>query len=85
MELEYKVISIHKSIHSYVYLMDSKNVYESVALKLNSVVGFPDIYPKLQVPSHKLSSVYNRKNKLILSDPCSLFKPRPPTLFHFKI
>ena len=58
--------------------MDSKNVRESVVLKSNSVVGFPDTYPKLQVPSRNLSSVYNRENKSILSDSCHYSNPDHP-------
>ena len=54
MELEFKVISIRESIHSYVDLLDSENLCESFVLKSNSVVGFPDAYSKLQVPSRKL-------------------------------
>ena len=75
MELEFKVISIRKSIHSYV---DSKYVCESVVLKSNSVVGFPDRYPKLQVPSRILPSVYNWENKSILSDTCHYSNPDHP-------
>ena len=77
-ELEFKVILIRKSIHSYVDLLNSKNVCGSVALKSNIVVGFQDMYPKLQVPSCKLSSVYNRENKSILSDPCHYSNPDYP-------
>ena len=77
-ELEFKVISIPKSIHSYVDLLDSKNVCESVVLKLNSVVGFSDTYPKLQVPCRKLSPVYNKENKSILSNPCQYSNPDYP-------
>ena len=54
-KLEFKVISIFKSIHSYVALLGWKNVCESVVLKLNSVVAFHDTYPKLQMLSRKLS------------------------------
>ena len=78
MELEFKVISIRKSIHSYVDLLDSKSVCESVVLKSNSVVGFPDTHPKLQVPCRKLSSVYKKENKSILSDPCHYSNPDHP-------
>ena len=78
MELEFKVISVRKSIHSYVDLLYSKNVCESVVLKSNSVVGFPDTYPKLQVPCRKLSSVYKKETKSILSDPCHYSNPFHP-------
>ena len=74
-ELEFKVILIRKSIHSYVDLLDSKNVCESAVLKSNSVVGFPDTYPKLHMPSCKLSSVCNWENKSILRDPCHYSNP----------
>ena len=56
-KLEFKVILIPKSIHSYVALLASKNVCESVVLKSNSVVGFPDTYPKL--PSQVKCQVAN--------------------------
>ena len=46
--------------------MDSKNV---------CVVGFSDTYRKLQVPCHKLSPVYNKENKSILSNPCQYSNP----------
>ena len=69
---------IRTSIHSYVDLLDSKNVCESVVLKSNSVVGFPDTYPKLQVPGRRLSSVYNRVNESILSDPLHYSNPDHP-------
>ena len=77
-ELEFKVILIRKSIHSYVDLLDSKNVCESVVLKSNSVVRFPDSYPKLQVPCRKLSLVYHKENKSILSDTCHYSNPDHP-------
>ena len=77
-ELEFKVISIRKSIHSYVDLLDSKNVCESVVLKSNNVVRFPDSYPKLQVPCRKLSLVYHKENKSILSDTCHYSNPDHP-------
>ena len=38
MELEFNFISIRKSIHSYVDLLDSKHICESVVLKSSSVV-----------------------------------------------
>ena len=58
--------------------MDSKNVCKSVIFKSNSVVGFPDTYPILQVPSRKLSSVFNRDNKSILNDSCHYSYPDYP-------
>ena len=50
-ELEFKVISIRTSLHSYINLLGSKNVCESIILKSNSVVGFSDTHPKLHMPS----------------------------------
>ena len=38
MELEFNFISVRKSIHSYVDLLDSKHICESVVLKSSSVV-----------------------------------------------
>ena len=58
--------------------MGSKNVCESVVLKSNSAVGFPDTYPKSQVLSRKLSSVYNWENKSVLSNPCHYSNPDHP-------
>ena len=42
MELEFNFISVRKSIHSYVDLLDSKHICESIVLKSSSVVWFRD-------------------------------------------
>ena len=58
--------------------MNSKNICESVILKSNCVVVFVDTYPKLPMPSDKLSSALNRQNKSVTSDLC--YSPNPDNL-----
>ena len=52
-ELEFKVILTRTSLHSYINLLGSKNVCESIILKSNSVVGFSDTHPK----THAMSEI----------------------------
>ena len=52
-ELEFKVILTRTSLHSYINLLGSKNVCESIILRSNSVVGFSDTHPK----THAMSEI----------------------------